>query len=90
MFTIFTTFSNTGCLIYPATFTCFDSFSWSIPLSQVDLMQLWYEQWSKAGATPNFRVDDPQTYVAKLNWVGNWVDMYFFNKVSILFTNNLS
>ena len=82
MFTIFTTFSNTGCLIYPATFTCFDSFSWSIPLSQVDLMQLWYEQWSKAGATPNFRVDDPQTYVAKLNWVGNWVDMYFFTKVS--------
>ncbi len=82
IFTIFTTFSNTGCLIYPATFTCFDSFSWSIPLSQVDLMQLWYEQWSKAGATPNFRVDDPQTYVAKLNWVGNWVDMYFFTKVS--------
>ena len=82
IFTIFTTFSNTGCLIYPATFTCFDSFSWSIPLSQVDLMQLWYEQWSKAGDTPNFRVDDPQTYVAKLNWVGNWVDMYFFTKVS--------
>ena len=24
-------FSNTGCLIYPASFTCFDSFSWSIP-----------------------------------------------------------
>ena len=81
-FTIFTTFSNTGCLIYPATFTCFDKFSWSIPLTQVDHMQLWYEQWSKAGANPNFRVDDPQTYVTKLNWVGNWINMYFFTKVS--------
>ena len=82
LLTIFTTFSNTGCLIYPATFTCFDQFSWSIPLAQVDQMQLWYEQWSKAGATPNFRVDNPELYVSKLNWVSNWVNMYFFNKVS--------
>ena len=81
-FTIFTTFSNTGCLIYPATFTCFDQFSWSIPLAQVDQMQSWYELWSKAGASPTYRVDDPQTYVTKLNWVGNWVNMYFFTKVS--------
>ena len=81
-FTIFTTFSNTGCLIYPATFTCFDGFSWSIPLAQVDQMQLWYEQWSKAGASPNFRVDDPQLYVSKLNWVVNWGNTYFFTKVS--------
>ncbi len=81
-FTIFTTFSNTGCLIYPATFTCFDEFSWSISLVQVDQMQLWYEQWSKAGANPNFRVADPLTYVSKLNWVGNWIDTYFFTKVS--------
>jgi len=82
LFTVFTTFSNTGCLIYPATFTCFDQFSWSIPLEQVDQMQLWYEQWSKAGATPNFRVNDPELYVSKLNWVSNWINIYFFTKVS--------
>ena len=82
LFTVFTTFSNTGCLIYPATFTCFDQFSWSIPLVQVDQMQLWYEQWSKAGATPNFRVNDPELYVSKLNWVSNWINIYFFTKVS--------
>ena len=82
IFTIFTTFSNTGCLIYPATFTCFDKFSWSIPLAQVDQMQSWYELWSKAGAGPTFRVDDPQAYLTKLNWVGNWINMYFFTKVS--------
>ena len=81
-FTIFTTFSNTGCLIYPATFTCFEQFSWSIPLEQVDQMQLWYEQWSKSGASPDFRVDNPQLYVSQLNWVENWVNTYFFTKVS--------
>ena len=81
-FTIFTTFSNTGCLIYPATFTCFEQFSWSIPLEQVDQMQLWYEQWSKSGASPDLRVDNPQLYVSQLNWVENWVNTYFFTKVS--------
>tara|TARA_B110000967_G_C18720402_1_gene477320 strand:- start:81 stop:689 length:609 start_codon:yes stop_codon:yes gene_type:complete len=45
-------------------------------------MQLWYEQWSKGGATPNFRVDDPELYVSKLNWVNNWINIYFFTKVS--------
>ena len=81
-FTIFTTFSNTGCLIYPASFTCFENFSWSIPVQQVDQMQLWYEQWSKAGATPTFRAENPELYIDKLNWVHNWIDEYFFTKVS--------
>lgn len=80
--TIFTMFSNTGCLIYPASFTCFENLSWSIPVDQVNQMKLWYEQWSKAGASPNFRVEDPQTYVSNLNWVNNWIEAYFFNKVS--------
>ena len=80
--TIFTMFSNTGCLIYPASFTCFENLSLSIPVDQVNQMKLWYEQWSKAGASPNFRVEDPQTYVSNLNWVNNWIEAYFFNKVS--------
>ena len=45
-------------------------------------MNNWYEQWSKAGATPNFRVDDPENYIKGFNWVSNWIDLYFFNKVS--------
>ena len=45
-------------------------------------MYLWYEQWSKAGASPNFRVDNPELYVSGFNWVKNWIDIYFFNKVS--------
>ncbi len=82
LFTIFTIFSNTGCLLYPASITCFENFDWSIPLQQVDQMHLWYEQWSKAGASPNFRVENPELYVTKLNWLNNWIQMYFFTKVS--------
>ena len=82
IFTIFTIFSSTGCLIYPASITCFENLSWSIPLQQVDQMYLWYEQWSKGGAGPNFRIENPEVYVLNLNWVGNWIDVYFFNKMS--------
>jgi len=75
-------FINTGCLIYPVAFTCFENFSWSIPLDQVKAMNNWYEQWSKAGAGPNFRVENPEIYIQNFNWVGNWFEEYFFNKVS--------
>ena len=78
----FTIFSNTGCLIYPASFTCFEQFSWSIPIGTVEQMNLWYEQWSKAGAGPNFRIENPEIYILKFNWVPNWFEMYFFTKVS--------
>jgi hypothetical protein len=79
---VVTNFFNTGCLIYPVQILCFDSFSWSIPLSEVELMNNWYQQWSKAGAGPTFRVEDPEIYIQNFNWVSNWVDKYFFNKVS--------
>ena len=45
-------------------------------------MNNWYEQWSKAGAGPNFRVENASEYIKYFNWVSNWMDMYFFNKVS--------
>ena len=75
-------FVNTGCLIYPVSMTCFDSNIWAISISEVNDLNNWYEQWSKAGANPNFRVDDPESYIQKFNWVGNWVNEYFFTKVS--------
>jgi len=45
-------------------------------------MKSWYELWSKAGATPNYRVENPLIYVQNFNWVSNWFKNYFFNKVS--------
>ena len=81
-FIICTYFINTGCLIYPLSLTCFDEMSWSIPLTEVKQMSDWYELWSKGGAAPNFRIDNPETYIKNFNWVSNWIYIYFFNKVS--------
>ena len=81
-FIICTYFINTGCLIYPLSLTCFDEMSWSIPLTEVKQMSDWYELWSKGGAAPNFRIDNPETYIKNFNRVSNWIYIYFFNKVS--------
>ena len=81
-FILFTYFINTGCLVYPLSLSCFNGVSWSIPLIQVQQMNDWYELWSKGGAAPNFRIDNPEEYIKNFNWVGNWIDIYFFNKVS--------
>tara|TARA_Y100001970_G_scaffold283574_1_gene399026 strand:+ start:5021 stop:6721 length:1701 start_codon:yes stop_codon:yes gene_type:complete len=78
---LFSYFANTGCLIYPVSFTCFTNLSWSISDLEVQMMNNWYELWSKAGATPNFRVENPDEYIKNFNWVANWIDKYFFNKV---------
>ncbi len=77
-----TNFLNTGCLIYPASFTCYEGFSWSIKTIDVEKMKVWYELWSKAGATPNYRVENIENYLSGFNWLGNWFENYFFNKVS--------
>ena len=79
---LLTNFYNTACLVYPLSFTCIESFSWSFLPEEVSKMNDWYEQWSKAGAGPNYRVDNPELYILKFNWVSNWLENYFFNKVS--------
>jgi len=45
-------------------------------------MNNWYELWSKAGAGPNFRIENPEEYIKGFNWVANWIDIYFFNKIT--------
>lgn len=79
---ILTVFLNTGCLVYPASFTCMDFFEWTIPIEQVENMKNWYSLWSKAGANPNFRTSEPEIYLSNFNWITNWLQTYFFTKVS--------
>ena len=69
-------------MIYPIKFLCYENLQWAIPLNQVDQMNHWYQLWSKAGANPNFRVENPDEYIKNFNWLGNWFQAYFFNKVS--------
>ena len=80
LFLIVVNILNSGCILYPVEFTCLSKLEWSLQ-DQAGKMNDWYEQWAKAGAGPNFRVDNPESYIQGFNWVSNWIDKYFFNKV---------
>ncbi len=74
---------NTGCLIYPASKTCFENEEWSIPKEEVKGLSIHYEWWAKAGGGPNYRADiKPKEYIKNFNWLSNWINRHFFNKVS--------
>ena len=45
-------------------------------------MKTWYELWSKAGASPTYRLDNVDVYLSGLNWLPNWIQNHFFNKIS--------
>ena len=44
-------------------------------------LSIWLEQWAKAGAGPDFRVENVSEYIQNFNWLTNWIDKYFFNKL---------
>jgi hypothetical protein len=77
---LFINFSNSGCLLYPLKYSCFDNFIWSVSTKSAEHYSNWYELWAKAGATPNYRVDQPEKYIQLLNWVPNWFNNYFIGK----------
>ena len=73
--------SYTGCAVYPVKQTCLSNqLSWSLEKDHVHKMNNWYQQWSKAGAGINYRTKDPENYIKKFNWVGNWFEKYFLYK----------
>ena len=79
---IFFNYLNSGCLVFPVTFTCFENLSWSLNKEHINETKIWFELWSKAGASPNYVIEDRIDYVSQFNWISNWIDKYFFNKVS--------
>ena len=82
LFTFFYTFINSSCVIFPITFTCFENLSWAINKDHINDVKIWFELWSKAGATPNLVVENRIEYIKNFNWLKNWINLYFFNKVS--------
>lgn len=84
-FVLITNFQITGCFVYPVSFSCLYNFPWSLDFQEVEDIRRWYEQWSKAGAGPNFRVENPETYIENFNWVKHWFFNYFIGKGSDLF-----
>ena len=85
-------FINSGCLIYGFKFLCFGGTKifWGIPVDEILQRRIWIETWAKAGAAPNFRIENLEFYLSNFNWVSNWLHMHFFTKISdfilVLFT----
>ena len=86
LFILLTNFLNTGCLLFPEKSSCFGNYSWSLSEKTVDYLSLHYETWAKAGVGSNYGIsqDEKLSYISNFNWVVNWFDRYFFNKVSDL------
>ena len=75
-------FISTGCLISPMSLTCLgDNLEWAHNADSYNNLSLWLEQWSKAGATPNYRVENPEVYIQFFNWVPNWIENYASGKL---------
>jgi len=90
--------SYTGCIVYPLKETCFSQkIPWSLGQKEVQKMKVWFELWSKGGASPPHRVEkrkEYKEYIEGFNWLKGWTDTYFFNKglenlLSILFLSVL-
>lgn len=78
----FFNFASTGCILSPIAFTCFgDNFDWAYNRLHYENLSNWLEQWAKAGAGPNFRVENPNEYIENFNWVSRWFEFYFMGKV---------
>ena len=74
---------NTGCLLYPIQQTCLSGVEWGIPKSEVSALNTHYQWWSKAGGGPGYSHQIPkELYIQNFNWLSNWIDRYFFNKMS--------
>ena len=76
-------FFNTGCLLYPVQQTCISGIEWGIPKLEVSALNTHYQWWSKAGGGPGYSHElDKELYIQNFNWLSNWIDRYFFNKMS--------
>jgi hypothetical protein len=87
--------SYTGCIVYPLKETCLSQkIPWSLGQKDVQRMGVWFELWSKGGASPHHRVENQKKYIEGFNWLKGWTDIYFFNKglenlLSIIFLSVL-
>ena len=75
-------FISTGCIVSPLSPTCFgDSLDWARGKEHYESLSSWLEQWAKAGAGPNFRVENPKEFIQNFNWFPRWFEYYFTGKV---------
>ena len=83
LFFVFFNFTATGCFLYPVTLTCLtEGVNWAIPETTVKSLNIHYKAWSKAGIGVGYGVTNFQEYISGINWFENWIEKYFFTKVS--------
>ncbi len=76
-------FLSTGCLLFPASKTCNYNLDWSLKEKEVKGLKTHYEWWAKAGGGPGYESElSKEEYVKKFNWLEDWIERHFFNKVS--------
>ena len=85
-FVLLTNILNTGCFLFPEKKTCFFNLPWALSIDTVEFLSLHYENWAKAGSGAGYSLAQSEklNYISNFNWFNNWVDRYFFNKVSDL------
>ena len=72
---------STGCFLYPAEKTCLVKQNGQLILMKLT-MSTHYEWWSKAGGGPGYKSEvSREDYIKNFNWLNNWIDRHFFNKV---------
>lgn len=76
-------FSSTGCLIYPIEYLCLtEKLDWTLNSEIIQYLNFHYEVWAKGGKGPDFSVNNQADYILHLNWLSNWIDVYFIGKFS--------
>ncbi len=84
LFVISTNFFNSGCLLFPEKMTCIQNINWGFSIDKIEEYRIHYENWAKAGAGAGYTNHDKINYINNFTWLPNWIDKYFFNKVSDL------
>ena len=54
-------------MIYPVSKLCVGSYyDWTLAINEVERLANWLDLWSKAGAAPNYKVDNIENYCRDL------------------------
>ncbi len=77
----------TGCLIYPVSFTCFESLPWT-DLKMINELAIVGEIWSKGWSSLNESMQDqiggPLKFKENFNWLSTWSKTHFLIILKIL------
>jgi len=83
---ISSSFFKTGCIFYPANFTCFnkEQLFWSekdIVKNYSEMVSLWAKAYYKQDESKYKKIEDKNLYNKNFNWFKYWIEKHFFYKI---------